>query len=109
MEVKNTFTLGELASITIPEDTIAFQIGETAQIWCWLSKSYSHYVQTNLKKSMDRVSLALFIDCPLNTPMIVPKYALDDTLKTYYLPKGKPLLKDRLKNATNYLEFGEAC
>ena len=102
---------GELVSITIPEDAIAFQIGETAQI---LSGGYlratPHYVQKpNLEQSMDRVTLALFIDCPHDTPMVIPDYALDDTLKTYYLPEGKPLLKDRLKNTTNYLEFGEAC
>ena len=43
--------------------------------------------------------MALFIDCPLETPMSLPSYALDDTLKTYYLPFGKPLLEDRLKNS----------
>lgn len=102
---------GKIISVDIPENGIAFQIGETAQI---LTGGYlratPHYVQKPIiNESLDRVAMALFIDCPLETPMSLPSYALDDTLKTYYLPFGKPLLEDRLKNSKTYIEFGEAC
>lgn len=102
---------GDTIKIKIPENSIAFQIGESACICSGgLLQATPHYVRApGLASDISRESLAIFISAKWDTIIDPPKdCSLDNIFRgstNQYLPQGVPLLETRWKPGMDYETF----
>ena len=95
--------------VDIPEDCVAFQIGEILQILSGNKLiATPHCVKSTSMENVSRNTLAIFMDTDPMFNIKVPKNMEDDieeiiTIKN--LPEGVPKLKDRFVNGMSYAEF----
>ncbi len=99
---------GETVKVTIPENAVLCQVGETLQV---LSGGHlvanQHAVKPHNVKDISRETFPVFIDCSPMESIDIPDYGLkeDEVLETKFLPKGVPALKNRYEGCKLYHEF----
>lgn len=110
---------GELVRVRIPEDHLAFQIGETAQVHTGgLLQATPHAVRGSCAAGVSRETFAVFMEPEWTCPMAVPD-GMDPRLTqtasaTRHLPKGVPPLHERWGtagcpfSACNFGQFTDA-
>ena len=95
--------------INIPENCVAFQIGEIIQILSGnLLIATPHCVKSCKDENITRNTLAIFMDVNPMYSIKVPKdmeNKMDEILDIKNLPEGIPKLKDRFYNGIKYGEF----
>lgn len=97
-----------LVKVSIPDNAIAFQIGEIIQIL-----SGGHLIATphcvkSSKKPYTRNTFAMFMDVNPVYKITIPESAKDkkeDIITIKNLPEGVPQLKDRYYDGITYAEF----
>jgi isopenicillin N synthase-like dioxygenase len=95
--------LGQDHQVTLPKNSIAFQIGEALQI---LSGGHfiatPHCVTPSADKSVTRCTMAVFMDCPYDTVLRIPEG--NEEKDMLYDPGIETIspLKSRWKNGISY-------
>ena len=95
--------------VDIPEDCIAFQIGEILQILSGNKLiATPHCVKSTSMENVSRNTLAVFMDTDPLFKVKVPEgmeSEIDEIITIKNLPEGVPKLKDRFHNGMPYAEF----
>ena len=97
-----------LVKVDIPEDAIAFQIGEIIQILSGGEIIATPHCVKSSKELYSRNTFALFMDVHPNYKINIPEISKDkkeEILTIKNLPEGVPLLKDRYYDGITYGEF----
>ena len=95
--------------VDIPEDCVAFQIGEILQILSGNKLiATPHCVKSTSMENVSRNTLAIFMDTDPLFNIKVPdnmKDNIEEIITIQNLPEGVPKLKDRFTNGMTYAEF----
>jgi len=105
---------GENVKVSIPEDCLAVQLGETMQVLSGgILRATPHCVKAsmdnNSENEISREQLAMFTACDLNLPMDLPEYSLSwkKVVECPNLPRGVPPLEGRLLGSKDFCEFAD--
>lgn len=103
----------ELVKVAIPQNHIAFQIGETAQIHSGgLLQATPHAVRGSAVPNISRETFAVFMepmwDCPMHCPEGVDPNAAQSQSAAANLPRGVPPLASRWKPDMDFGQFTDA-
>lgn len=99
---------GNIHHCVIPENALLCQVGEMLQI---LSGGYlqatPHCVKSAKLKGITRESFPVFIDCPVDQDISLPKWSKKNADETKGMKGlvGVPELKDRYKDCKTYYDF----
>jgi isopenicillin N synthase-like dioxygenase len=95
-----------LVKITIPENCVAFQIGEIIQILSYGELiATPHCVKSTKEENITRNTLAIFMDVDPMYSINIKSDNMKEILEIRNLPKGVPKMKDRFYNGITYGEF----
>jgi isopenicillin N synthase-like dioxygenase len=94
-----------MQKINLPDDCIAFQVGEALQIISGgLLKATPHAVLANPDPGLSRTTMALFLDPGTEIKLKTPVFTEGDITNNYDLETSAPL-KDRWNDGIGYNEY----
>lgn len=96
-----------LVKVTIPENSLVFQIGEIIQILTGGKLiATPHCVKSTKLENVTRNTLAIFMDVDPQYKITIPENCnIKETIEIKNLPEGVPKMKDRFYNNITYGEF----
>jgi isopenicillin N synthase-like dioxygenase len=99
---------GKIHMCVIPENALLCQIGEILQILSGgFLKATAHCVKSAKLKGITRETFPVFIDCPVDQDISLPKWSKENADETKGMKGliGVPELKNRYKDCKTYYDF----